>query len=321
MRVVVPIRSYEQVQPLLDCGADEFYCGVIFDEWVEKYGSFIEYNRRGNFHLQGNFPSIYELDKAVKLIHNSKKDIYLTINAIRICEEQLPILENLIKAAKEIGISGVIISDPILIPLCNQYKVSFIISSCSNVINAECVRMYRELGACRIIFPRSIQFDDMELISSQIKDIDFEAFLMNSACKFTDGNCLGTHNTKYKSLCSYIDKYNQKYQGYLGKSIDDNTMQKILNNAFFYKQLFSNAKGMGCAQCEIYRLIQYVKSVKIVGRLLSTEELCNQVVLTRKNIDIATNCSSDKEYREKMIYPDNFISSGICRNRMACYYR
>lgn len=321
MKVVVPIRSYEQAQLFLNCGADEFYCGVIFDEWMEKYGSFIEYNRRGNFHLQANFPSIYELGKAIDIIRNSKKDIYLTVNAICIFEDQLPILDNLIKTVKKIGISGVIISDPILIPLCNKHKISFIISSCSNVINAECVKMYYEWGASRIIYPRSIQFDDMKLISSQIKNIDFEAFLMNSACKFTDGNCIGTHNTKYESLCSYIDKYPKKYQGYLGKSIDDHTMQKILNNAFFYKQLFSNAKGIGCAQCEIYRLMQFVKSVKIVGRLLSTEELCNQILLTKKNIDIAANCSSEKEYRELMIYPDNSILSGICKNRMSCYYR
>lgn len=321
MKIVVPIRSYEQVHPLLSCGADEFYCGVIFDEWMKKYGHLIEYNRRGNFYLQANFSSIYELGKAIELIRNSKKDIYLTINAIRICEEQLPILDNLIKLSKEIGISGVIISDPILISLCNKHLVDFIISSCSNVINAECVRMYQEMGACRIIYPRSIQFDDMKLISSQIKDIDFEAFLMNSACKFTDGNCLGTHNTKYESLCSYIDKYPKKYQGYLGRSIDDHTMQKISNNAFFYKKLFSKAKGMGCAQCKIYRLMQFVKSVKIVGRLLSTEELCNQIVLTRKNIDIATNSSSEKEYKERMLYPENFIASGICKNGMSCYYR
>jgi len=320
MKVVVPIRLSEQVKPFLDCGADEFYCGVIFDEWIEKYGTFIEYNRRGNFHLQANFSSMCELYKAVGIIRNAEKKIYLTMNAIRICEEQLSTLEKLLKSARECGISGVIISDPILIPLCHALKIDFIMSSCANVINTECVRLYQEFGAKKIIYPRNIHFDDMKLISTQITEIEFEAFLMNSACKFTDGNCLGTHNMECGSLCSYIDKYPKIFKSFSNERIQSYTMQKILNNAFYYKQLFSKERGMGCAQCEIYQLLGLVDSVKIVGRLLSTDELCEQVILTKKNIEIATGCSSEQEYHQKMIYPNYLFSSGICKTGLSCYY-
>lgn len=321
MKVVVPIRSSEQVKPFLDCGADEFYCGVVFDEWMYKYGSLIEYNRRGSFHLQANFHSEQDLNKAVHTVKYSGKEIYLTINAIRICEEQLPVLEHLIQIVKDYGMSGLIISDPILIPLCQAYKMDFIISSCANVINAECCRMYQDFGAKRIIFPRNICFHDMELISSNVKGIEFESFLMNSACKFTDGNCLGTHNTEYGSLCTYIDKYPKYFHSFTNESIRADVMQKILNNAFYYKQLFSNEKGLGCAQCDIYHLQHVADSVKIVGRLLPTEKLCQQIDMTKRNIEIASQCESEDEYHKRMQDPKELISSDICRTGMSCYYR
>lgn len=199
--------------------------------------------------------------------------------------------------------------------------MEFIISSCANVINTECCRMYQEFGAKKIIFPRNISFSDMELISSNVKGMEFESFLMNSACKFTDGNCLGTHNTEYGSLCTYVDKYPKNFHSFIYENIDAGAVQKILNNAFYYKQLFSKEKGVGCAQCDIYHLQRVVDSVKIVGRLLPTEELCQQIELTKSNIEIASHCNSEDEYHERMQYPDHLISSGICKTGLSCYYR
>lgn len=124
--------------------------------------------------------------------------------------------------------------------------------------------MYQEFGAKKIIFPRNISFSDMELISSNVKGMEFESFLMNSACKFTDGNCLGTHNTEYGSLCTCVDKYLKNFHSFIYESIDAGAVQKILNNAFYYKQLFSKEKGVGCAQCDIYHLQRVVDSVKMV---------------------------------------------------------
>lgn len=321
MKVVAPIRSYEQVSPLLDSGADEFYCGVMFDKWLDKYGILIEYNRRGSFNIQANFHSQDELRKTVEKVLKSGKEIYLTANAIRICEEQISVLAELFRKVKEYGVSGVIISDPILVPICLELNLKFIISSCSHVINAECVRLYKNLGASRIIYPRSIHIDDMRLISDKISGIEFEAFLMNSACKFVDGNCLGTHNTACGSLCSYIDQSSQMFYKFSNEEIDSVMMRKLLNNSFFYKQLFSKEKGIGCAQCNIFSLMSLVSSLKIVGRLLHVDDLCKQIVLTKKNIEIAHRCVSEEEYRRKMVSPRDMGFVDFCNTKMSCYYR
>ena len=36
MRVLAPIRSCDELEMLVECGAEELYCGIIPREWIER---------------------------------------------------------------------------------------------------------------------------------------------------------------------------------------------------------------------------------------------------------------------------------------------
>lgn len=74
-----------------------------------------------------------------------------------------------------------------------------------------------------------------------------------------------------------------------------------------------------CAMCALYRLDAIgIKSLKIVGRADDWDSICRDIELTKRNIDIMKNANEEKEYLDKMIFPDNFPRK--CREGISCYY-
>ena len=126
---------------------------------------------------------------------------YLTVNALRITESQRTILMEILKDFQRIGGERVIISDlSLLRPIINMgLKVT--VSSCANIRNQYSVQLLKDAGCERIIFPRDLTLEEIVDIKSAVSDMEYEVFLMNSGCKFSDGNCLGLHGSENGALC------------------------------------------------------------------------------------------------------------------------
>ena len=71
--------------------------------------------------------------------------------------------------------------------------------------------------------------------------------------------------------------------------------------------------------CALYRLATIgIKSLKIVGRADDWNSVCRDIELTKKNIEIMKNVNDERDYLDKMIFPDNFPKK--CREGISCYY-
>ena len=71
--------------------------------------------------------------------------------------------------------------------------------------------------------------------------------------------------------------------------------------------------------CALYRMKEMgIRSLKIVGRSDQHAAVCDDIRLTKKNIEIAEQASCEKEYLDHMIFPDN--AKRKCLSGLSCYY-
>lgn len=315
MKLILPIKNTDYLDIFIENGADEFYGGYIDTKWEEAYGSYIEYNRRGNYGKRANFDSEKVFYETVSMCAKREKLFYLTLNALKITDEQRQILAQMLERFKNAGGYGVIFSDPVMLEDIQHYGLQPVVSSCAGVTNHYIADFYKKQGCTRIIFPRDITLGEMRRITEEIPDMEYEMFFMNSGCRFTDSNCLGLHGTKEKALCEYCDRYPIEFYGRNGKTIDEAAVSKLTKKQEEFRQLWSKT----CACCNLYDVKDYIHSLKIVGRAASEEKLLNQLRLARKNVDFAKNCTSRREYLEYMERPEN--SQKLCKFYLNCYYR
>ena len=112
MKILSPLTSTEEVKPLVESGADEFYCGLLSKEWDKNYTRVGSQNKR--YWESNHFHSFDDLKKAVKIAHSFEKPVFLTVNAQFYTKKQYPILVEELKKTIESGVDSLIIADPAL---------------------------------------------------------------------------------------------------------------------------------------------------------------------------------------------------------------
>ncbi len=315
MNVIVPIKNKAYVDVFADAGADEFYGSCIYVPWDKQFDSNIEYNRRGNYGDRANFPDERELLETVSLSARRGIPFYLTANALRITDAQAECLRPLLRNFREAGGYGVIISDISMIQAVREQSLEVIISSCAEVINGASASFYRDLGCERIILPRNITLDEIAAIKNQVPELQYEVFFLNSGCRFTDGNCLGSHKKAMGELCQYCDRHSEGAEPLVPQPLSAEKRKQVGNNEVAYASLLQKA----CAFCSLYELCNVADSIKIVERAASEEKILWQLQMTKQLLCTAEDCCSGLEYRMRMTFPKD--AQRRCRGFLNCYYR
>lgn len=308
--IIAPVSCIEDVLPIIQAGAKEVYGGVIDSKWDRDFGQYVEMNRRSTFGEAANFKNCSELGDAVKMCADNGAEFHLTLNALFIPQKYHPYLENVLYHFAQAGGKNVIISDSTLIPLVLAFQLSPVISSCTDVVNTVSAEFYKNQKCHRIIFPRDMLLDDIETISQNVTDVEYEAFLMNGACRFHDSCCLCMHGTPCKGLCDTLD--------YTPYSLPEITDPKIIEHASKLHHHYKQSYFRACGLCALFRLCRYVDSLKIVGRNSNLSKIISDIHLAHQNIEIALQCHSEKEYIDRMIKPQD--KEIRCRNHSNCYY-
>lgn len=312
MRIMVPLRSDEYIQPLIQAGADEFYLGFYDEAWEEKFGAYADINRMSGFGIHANPHSFVQALDAVRKVNAAGKRIFITLNANGYSEEQLEYMGNYFPKLKEAGVAGIIVPDMLLASVVQKYGIPAVASTMCAIYNEDIAAEYFDAGVKRMILPRDLSLDEIGKITDTLPDAEFEAFFMRNGCIFSDCYCLGMHRPECGATCAYV-RYGQG-----GYESSWNTFENIHDtdvNDYLYKLFHQDA----CAMCALYRLEQAgISSLKIVGRADDIEGVCRDIALTRENLKTLQNCSSEYEFLKKMVLPDNFPQK--CRMGLSCYY-
>ena len=128
--IMAPVGSRESLAAAIQAGADSIYFGI------EKL------NMRA--HSASTF-TIDDLREIAATCNEHGIKTYLTVNTI-IYNEDIPLMHEIVDAAKEAGISAVIASDVAVMTYCNKVGQEVHLSTQLNIANVEALKFYAQFA-------------------------------------------------------------------------------------------------------------------------------------------------------------------------------
>ncbi len=325
MKILSPLDKVEEVIPLIEAGAGEFYCGVLEETWYNPY-PVISINRRPAG--KGHFRNFEELKKAADISHSNNTPVFFSINEHYYTKSQLPLVKEYIQKAIDAGVDALIISDYGLLAalptVSNQIHIH--ISTGGTVFNWRTARFYQELGACRITIPRHLTLKEMKSMVKRMPGLETTVFVFNSRCINVDGFCTFQHGLSgkktplfYRNACmlpfeiSSIPLSQKETQDGMSNDSQMIARQRIWE--------IVHLDDYPCGACALYELNQMkVTSLKIVGRGNPTERKIKDVTFFQTILGYLQDqrpVISDFRSYAKQLYHKTY--NRPCRSYM-CHY-
>ena len=188
MRIKAPVINSEETRRLCELGVDEVFCGFEPSYWRRKF-KYFSVSQRPSF---SSFTRASDLQETINVAHRHGTKVHVAVNAFFYLKEQYDLAERIIKNALEMGADGLIVADAVLLLKLNKtlLKNTDVIVGCDAVVlNSAAVRFYKNLGATRIVLPRSMTIAEMRETIFHDPSMEYEAFIINDLCFFEDGLC------------------------------------------------------------------------------------------------------------------------------------
>ncbi len=186
--LMAPAGSPESLAAALRAGADSVYFGIE------------HLNMRA--HSASHF-SISDLRDIARECQLCGVKSYLTVNTI-IYGDDLPLMRQILDAAKEAGISAILASDVAVMMYCQQIGLEVHLSTQLNISNIEALRFYAQFADV-VVLARELNLRQVAEIHRQIQEenicgpsgrqIRIEMFCHGALCMAISGKC-------YLSLCN-----------------------------------------------------------------------------------------------------------------------
>lgn len=173
--LLCPAGNLESLEAALHFGADAVYGGM---------------RQFGLRAFAGNFDE-EALMQAVEKMHGAGKKFYLTMNIFPF-DDQLDDFIAAAKAARDIGVDAAIVSDLGAIAALRREvpELPLHVSTQASTVNAEAVRVYRDMGCERVILARETSIARAKEIIRRVPEMEIETFVHGASCMAYSGRCL-----------------------------------------------------------------------------------------------------------------------------------
>ena len=348
MKIVSPITRIDEVKPLAEAGASEFYCGVLTEEENKYFTNIWCLNRRPS--ALSNLRSFKELSELVRIARGYGVNVSLALNEFY-AEEQFIKAREQINKALDCGVDAFIVADIGIMEELKQYmdKVKIYIGVGGTVFNSRAIQFYKKQGAARVILPRHLTLEEIKTmrLGMENKEVQLECLILNERCNNIDGFCNFEHGIfSYSKLLNFISRNYRllaKMRGFLPNTainfIHTRGMKKELSCCFDYKVMerkggiaagksrsrlknFFNADKFlnACGACALYDLNKMnIDFVKIVGRVFFKDKV-RDVEFIHACLKLLEDNSLGQEHYKKLakdIYKKYFKKD--CQG-FYCYY-
>ena len=143
-----------------------------------------------NLRAGSNNLSDEELEYAVNYAHERGKKVYVTLNVIP-HNQELELLPDYVKFLEKVGVDGVIVADLGVFQIVKENtNLSISVSTQASNTNWRSVKMWKDLGARRVVLAREISLDNIAEIRAKVPDIELEVFVHGAMCMAISGRCL-----------------------------------------------------------------------------------------------------------------------------------
>jgi len=334
VKITAPLAKLEEVEMLVGSGADELYCGLVPQRWMEKFTQVLWLNRRDP--RSANFSSEDDLAAAVEKAHGLGAKVFLTLNApFFTAEQQKLVLELADWAAAEAKLDALIVADlGLLAALAGRLPAATGLhtSTVGNASNREAVAHWADLGVERVILPRHLSIREIgELVTAMDGRVELEAFVLNDTCVYEEGFCHTVHGVDLLGpFCTTPWEYEIHPAGERALDVEDRRLWAGHIEDHRRWMWYCNSCGCSmsekglplgpCGLCAIKALAGAgVTSVKIVGREASPLRKLRSVQLVKRVLERVETGASEAEaagWAREIRDADEY-----CRARYMCYYR
>ncbi len=328
IKIAAPISSADEVEMLASNGADEFYCGIVPEEWVDRYSCSLWLNRRGG--EKANLSNFSDLSLLVERAHNYSISVFLTLNAPYYTGNQMPHILDMAERFYTIGVDGLIVSDLglILAIIESRINIDISVSSVAAVHNSEAVKFFKDIGVRRIILPRHTSLEQIKEIKEKVKGLEYEVFILNDGCVYEEGFCSTTHAAG--PFC--MTEWHYEFYKANGTVLSDNETENLNSNLKDYEEWIWYMNNCGssfserglpngpCGLCAIHDFYQMgIDTLKIVGREASPYRKLRSLQMVKAVVGkVKQGFSKEKvcKFAMEMRGTKEFCDSGYM-----CYYR
>ena len=272
---MAPAGDWTMLRTAVNSGADAVYFGID------------QLNMRAK---AKNF-KVEELNEIVSYCRENNVKTYLTLNTI-IYENEVNLAEKLVNEAKIAAVDMIICWDLSVINICRKYQMPFAVSTQASISNSSSAKLYKELGAKRIVLARECKLEDIKKIRKEI-DIEIEAFIHGAMCIAVSGRCFMSHELFDKSANrgECIQPCRREYE------VKDT---QTGNEMILGEDYVMSPKDL-CTIEFIDELIEAgIDSLKIEGRKRSPEYVATVVKAYRKAIDLFFEGKLTEEIKKEL---------------------
>lgn len=177
-----PVGSYESLMAAIQGGADSIYFGIE--------GLNMRARSSNNFTKE-------DLRKIVSICHTHGLKTYLTVNTI-IYDEDLPLMREILDAAKEAGVTAILAADVAVMSYANTIGLEVHLSTQLNISNVEALCFYARFADV-VVLARELNLKQVHAIYKEIERrqikgpkgelIRIEMFAHGALCMAVSGKC------------------------------------------------------------------------------------------------------------------------------------
>lgn len=180
--IMAPVGSRESLAAAIQAGADSIYFGIE------------NLNMRSR---SANSFTIDDLREIAAICDQHGIKSYLTVNTI-IYDNDLTLMRQIVRAAKEAGISAIIAADVAVMMYAREIDQEVHLSTQLNISNVEALKFYAQFADV-VVLARELRMDQVAEIYAQIKEqnicgprgeqIRIEMFCHGALCMAVSGKC------------------------------------------------------------------------------------------------------------------------------------
>lgn len=336
VKILSPISRTDEVEEVIQAGADELYCGILTSEWRERYSVAASPNRREEdnpvINTSPHFRTFSDLREAVKIAHSLHVPVNLTLNEHYFTFKQYSLLFDCIDTSLDAGIDAFILSDvAFLLVLKERYPEAGVhIGTGGTTFNSETAKFYQDLGVKRIILPRHLEIDEIRALVENTPGMEFETFILNSRCANVDGFCTFQHGLAdfipekdkkrpYENACMLPYQISLNIEGRGEGELEAVIREKI---SWERQHIWSglHIDDRPCGACALYEFHEIgIYGVKIVGRENAKSKKVKDTRFLKTLIHLIEEGRGRKIFREKarQLYRETYKWPCII---FKCYY-
>ncbi|MCK4677100.1 MAG: U32 family peptidase [Bacteroidales bacterium] len=201
IEIMSPVGSFGSLTAAIQGGADSVYFGIE------------------NLNMRSRSSKNFTIDDLKIISGICKKNnlrSYITLNTV-IYDNELPLMRQIVDAAKDNKITAIIAADPSVFHYANQQGVEVHMSTQTNITNIEAVKYYSRFAEV-MVTARELNLEQVSAITAAIADqnitgpsgkhIQIEIFAHGALCMAVSGKCylsLDNHNSPANRGACYQD--------------------------------------------------------------------------------------------------------------------